>query len=71
MNTIIAGNDAVICSTFLIASHLLTFLFQVQQALAAPGTLERFVKDAKTAAEIRKVFTGLYALDLVSDDRRL
>jgi len=43
----------------------MSFLFQVQQALATPGTLERFVKDPKKAAEIRKVFTGLYALDLV------
>ncbi|VVC36690.1 Hypothetical protein CINCED_3A006268 [Cinara cedri] len=37
---------------------------KVQQALATPGTLERFVKDVKKAAEIRTVFTGLYALDL-------
>jgi len=34
--------------------------------LATPGTLERFVKDSKKAKEIRKIFTGLYALDLVS-----
>ncbi|XP_025204827.1 glutathione synthetase-like isoform X2 [Melanaphis sacchari] len=37
---------------------------KVQQALATPGTLERFVKDPQKVAEIRKVFTGLYALDL-------
>jgi len=37
---------------------------KVQQSLATPGILERFVKDAKKAVEIRKVFTGLYALDL-------
>lgn len=41
------------------------YWFQVQQALSTPGTLERFVKDTKKADEIRKVFTGLYALDLV------
>lgn len=37
---------------------------KVQQALATPGTLERFVKDPQKVAEIRKVFTGLYSLDL-------
>ena len=36
---------------------------KVQQVLAAPGTLERFVKDPETAAEMRRVFAGLYALD--------
>jgi len=42
------------------------YAFQVQQSLATPGTLERFVKDSEKAVEIRKIFTGLYALDLVS-----
>jgi len=51
----------------MIFSHV-SCLFQVQQALATPGTLERFVKDPQKVAEIRKVFTGLYALDLVSDN---
>ena len=36
---------------------------KVQQVLAAPGTLERFVKDPEMAAEMRRVFAGLYALD--------
>lgn len=36
---------------------------KVQQVLAAPGVLERFVKDAEIAAEMRRVFAGLYALD--------
>ncbi|KAI8605723.1 glutathione synthase [Dissophora ornata] len=36
---------------------------KVQQVLAAPGQLERFVKDPKTAAQLRASFTGLYPLD--------
>jgi hypothetical protein len=37
---------------------------KVQQQLAAPGVLERFV-DRKVADRIRAVFTGLYPLDEV------
>lgn len=47
---------------------MLPYQFQVQQSLATPGTLERFVKDTNKVAEIREVFTGLYALDLVNAD---
>ena len=36
---------------------------KIQQALAQPGALERFVKDAGEIAEMRKVFAGLYAMD--------
>ncbi|KAG0243011.1 hypothetical protein BGX31_011327 [Mortierella sp. GBA43] len=36
---------------------------KVQQVLAAPGQLERFVKDPESAAQLRASFTGLYPLD--------
>lgn len=36
---------------------------KVQQVLAAPGQLERFVKDPQSAALLRASFTGLYPLD--------
>ncbi|KAF9939807.1 hypothetical protein BGZ67_008915 [Mortierella alpina] len=36
---------------------------KVQQVLAAPGQLERFVKDPEAAAQLRDSFTGLYPLD--------
>jgi len=37
---------------------------KVQQALAAPGMLERFLPDdSDTASELRSVFAGLYSLD--------
>ncbi|KAF9585047.1 hypothetical protein BGW38_004109 [Lunasporangiospora selenospora] len=36
---------------------------KVQQVLAAPGQLERFVKDPEVAAQLRASFTGLYPLD--------
>ncbi|KAG0329411.1 hypothetical protein BGZ99_002122 [Dissophora globulifera] len=36
---------------------------KVQQVLAAPGQLERFVKDPKAAEQLRESFTGLYPLD--------
>jgi glutathione synthase len=36
---------------------------KVQQVLAAPGVLERFVPAAQDAADMRRVFAGLYALD--------
>ncbi|KAF9407232.1 hypothetical protein BGZ94_002783 [Podila epigama] len=36
---------------------------KVQQVLASPGQLERFVKDPNAAAQLRASFTGLYPLD--------
>ena len=36
---------------------------KVQQVLAEPGVLERFVKNPQDAQAMRKVFAGLYALD--------
>lgn len=36
---------------------------KVQQVLAAPGVLERFVTSPEDAASMRRVFAGLYALD--------
>ena len=35
---------------------------KVQQVLAAPGVLERFVSSPEDAASMRRVFAGLYAL---------
>jgi len=36
---------------------------KVQQALAEPGMVERFINDPTTIAEVRSIFTGLYPLD--------
>ncbi|XP_018352084.1 PREDICTED: glutathione synthetase, chloroplastic-like isoform X2 [Trachymyrmex septentrionalis] len=36
---------------------------KVQQTLAKPGMVARFLKDEKTAAKVKEVFTGLYPLD--------
>ncbi|KAF9110298.1 hypothetical protein BGX27_006556 [Mortierella sp. AM989] len=36
---------------------------KVQQVLAAPGQLERFVKDPEAVTQLRASFTGLYPLD--------
>lgn len=45
------------------AAYQLAGTKKVQQALAAPGALERFTNDAETANEIRTVFAGLFDLD--------
>jgi hypothetical protein len=37
---------------------------QVQQELASPGVLERFVPDADEARALRSVFAGLYGLEV-------
>ena len=40
---------------------------KVQQELARPGILERFLPDQpEVVAQIRATFTGLYTLDMVS-----
>ncbi|XP_067006124.1 glutathione synthetase [Anabrus simplex] len=36
---------------------------KVQQALAQPSVLERFLKDPQKVAAVREIFTGLYSLD--------
>ncbi|XP_039313287.1 glutathione synthetase isoform X2 [Solenopsis invicta] len=36
---------------------------KVQQTLAKPGMVARFLKDEKAAAKVKEVFTGLYPLD--------
>ncbi|XP_071865118.1 glutathione synthetase isoform X1 [Bombus fervidus] len=36
---------------------------KVQQALAKPGAISRFLKNKKTCAEVKEIFTKLYALD--------
>lgn len=36
---------------------------KVQQALAQPGMLERFINDPEEIRAIGKIFTGLYSLD--------
>ncbi|XP_052120485.1 glutathione synthetase isoform X1 [Frankliniella occidentalis] len=37
---------------------------KVQQALALPGALEKFLPDARKAGHVQKIFTGLYSLDM-------
>lgn len=39
---------------------------KVQQVLAQPGVLERFMEDPGVVQEIRDTFVGLYSLDMVS-----
>lgn len=36
---------------------------KVQQALAKPGALEKFVSDPKSIEALKEIFTGLYSLD--------
>ena len=38
----------------------------VQQELALPGVLERFLGDEAKRESVKDIFTGLYALDKVS-----
>ncbi|XP_031566887.1 glutathione synthetase-like [Actinia tenebrosa] len=51
---------AIKCPTA--ALHLLTTK-KMQQVLAKPGVLERFISDEGSLQRIRKTFTGLYTLD--------
>jgi glutathione synthase len=39
---------------------------KVQQALATPGVLEKFLTDPAKVDAVKDIFTGLYSLDLVS-----
>ena len=40
---------------------------KVQQVLAKPGVVERFITDQQAANRIRSTFAGQYSLDLVCD----
>ena len=44
---------------------------KVQQKLAEPGVLEKFIHDTKSVDEIRNVFMGIYSLDTVSNISRI
>jgi len=58
---VIEASVAVKCPS---AAYQLVGTKKVQQALAAPGALERFVRDGDVSAdEVRTVFAGLYDLD--------
>ena len=39
--------------------------WQVQQELAKPGQVERFLGDSVQIDAVRHIFTGLYSLDCV------
>jgi len=39
---------------------------KVQQIMALPGVVERFVTDPEAVNRIRRTFAGLYSLDAVS-----
>ncbi|KAM3961425.1 glutathione synthetase isoform 2-T2 [Aphomia sociella] len=43
---------------------------KVQQALAAPGALERFMGSSAATARVRDIFTGLYSLDFDESGER-
>ena len=45
-----------------IGYHLVTTK-KVQQAIAAPGVLERFLSDPDAVQRLKQTFTGLYPLD--------
>lgn len=40
---------------------------KVQQALASPGVLKRFISDDKTIEEVMQLFTRLYSLDMTEE----
>lgn len=46
------------------------FLFTVQQALASPGTLSRFLSDPTKIAAVEEIFTGIYELDDTAEGER-
>ena len=43
---------------------------KIQQAIAAPGVLERFVDDVEVLKRLRRTFTGLYSLDDSEEGRQ-
>jgi glutathione synthetase len=53
-------STAVKCPTI---SYHLTGAKKIQQELARPGVLERFLQDAEAVAALRKCFAGLWSLD--------
>ncbi|KAL9976349.1 hypothetical protein ACROYT_G013641 [Oculina patagonica] len=46
-------------------AHQLMGTKKIQQVLAEPGVLERFLPDKESVARVRRTFTGLYTLDPV------
>ena len=44
---------------------------KVQQELARPGRLERFLTDEDQIRHVRRLFTGLYSLDQVNIHTRM
>lgn len=60
---LIEASDAAKCPT---VAYQLAGTKKVQQDLAAPGSLERFVADPRDAALLRDFFAGLWALDDLS-----
>ncbi|KAJ1849465.1 Glutathione synthetase, partial [Coemansia sp. RSA 2708] len=43
---------------------------KIQQVLAQPGVVERFIDDQETAQQIRECFVGLYPLDSSPDGQK-
>ncbi len=54
---------AIMCPS---AGYHLAGTKKVQQVLAQPGIVERFISDPEAAKRIRNTFAGQYSLDLVS-----
>ena len=44
---------------------------KVQQELAKPGQVEKFLGDKAQIESVRDIFTGLYSLDHVSKERKI
>jgi len=54
---------AIMCPT---VGYHLAGTKKVQQELARPGVLERFISDKTSAQRIRETFAGQFSLDMVS-----
>jgi len=55
-------SKAIVCPT---AAYQLAGTKKVQQVLAAPGVVERFIKDSAAVQRIRSTFADQFSLDLV------
>jgi glutathione synthase len=55
-------SKAIVCPT---AAYQLAGTKKVQQVLAAPNMVERFIEDSEAVRRIRATFADQYSLDLV------
>ena len=55
---------AIVCPS---AAYHLAGTKKVQQVLAQPGVVEKYLSDTQEAARIRDTFANLYSMDMVSN----